>query len=136
MSQSANNWASADQSKNMTLADADRLGNQLAVNLGLQIGSKYIRTTSGETVSEKELRDNSFISPLPVNLYGQLAGGTRVEFNIADFQASLKRAASADDPITSFIQVLQRALPDINGAAQITRMPAVQQVIVDALKKL
>ena len=94
-----------------------------------------MRTTTGETVSEKELRDNSFISPLPVNLYGQLAGGTRVEFNIADFQASLRRAASADDPITSLIQLVQHALPDINGPAQITRMPAVQQVVVDALKK-
>ncbi len=135
MSQSANNWASADQSKNMTLADADRLGNQLAGNLGLQLGSKYVKTTTGEKISEKELRDNQFISPLPVNLYGELAGGTRLEFNIADFQASLKRAATADDPITSFIQLVQHFLPDTNGPSMITRMPAVQQVVVDALKK-
>jgi hypothetical protein len=135
MSQSANNWASADESKNSTLANADRLGNQLAANLGIQLGSKYVKTTTGEKISEKELRDNQFISPLPVNLYGELVGGTRVEFNIADFQATLKRAAAADDPITSFIQLVQHYLPDTNGASLITRMPAVQQIIADALKK-
>ncbi len=135
MSQSANNWASADQSKNITLADADRLGNELTANLGLQLGSKYVKTTTGEKISEKELRDNQFISPLPVNLYGELAGGTRVEFNIADFQASLKRTAAADDPITTYIELVQHFLPGTNGAFMITRMPAVQQLIADALKK-
>lgn len=136
MSQSANDWASADQSKNMTLADADRFGNQLAGSLGLQIASKYVKTTAGATISEKELRDNQFLSPLPVNLYAQLAGGTRVEFNIAEFQTTLKATASADDPINSFIQLVQHYLPSVNGASMITRMPAVQQVVVDAIKKV
>lgn len=135
MSQSANNWASADQSKNITLADADRFGNELTANLGLQLGSKYVKTTTGEKISEKELRDNQFISPLPVNLYGELAGGTRVEFNIADFQATLKRTADAGDPITSYIQLVEHFLPGAVGALMITRMPAVEQLIADALKK-
>lgn len=83
----------------------------------------------------KELRDNQFISPLPVNLYGELAGGTRVEFSFADLQANLKRAAAAEDPITSYIELVQHYLPGTNGAMMITRMPAIQQVIADALKK-
>ncbi|MGI8741063.1 MAG: hypothetical protein ACR2NN_00555 [Bryobacteraceae bacterium] len=104
-------------------------------SLGLQIVDKHVRTTSGETVSEKELRDNQFLSPLPVNLYGDLAGGSRSEFNIADFRASLKSAAGADDPITAFVQIVERALPGTSGVSMITRIPAVQHVIADALSK-
>lgn len=133
MSQSANNWASPDKSKNITLADADRLGNQLASNLGLQFGSKYVKTTTGEKISEQELRGNQFISPLPVNLYAELVGPVRGEFNIADFHNGLKRAATADDPVTALLTIMQEALPGTNGPAMLTRMPAVQQVIADAL---
>jgi hypothetical protein len=133
MIQSANNWASPDQSKNMTLADADRLGYQLAGNLGLQFGTKYVKTTTGEKVSEQELRGNQFISPLPVNLFAELVGASRNEFNIAEFRATLKHAATADDPITALLTIMQQALPGTNGPSMITRIPAVQQVIADAL---
>jgi hypothetical protein len=135
MSISALNWASPDQSKNMTLADADRLGTQLAGSLGLQLVDKHVVTTSGETISEKELRENQFLSPLPVNLFGDLAGGTRTVFNIADFRASLKTAAGADDPITAFVKVVEHALPGASGVSMITRIPAVQQFVADALSK-
>lgn len=135
MSISALNWASPDQTKNMTLADADRLGNQLAGSLGLQLVDKHVVTTTGETISEKELRDNQFLSPLPVNLYGDLAGAPRTVFNIADFRADLKSAAGADDPITALVKIVEHALPGTIGANVITRIPAVQQLIAEALGK-
>jgi hypothetical protein len=135
MNHSANNWASPDQSKNMTLADADRLGNQLAGALSLQFSTKFVRTTTGETVSEEELRGNQFISPLPVNLFAKLAGPGSNEFNIADFRASLKHAATADDPTTALLTIMQQALPLTNAPSQLTRMPAIQQLIADALSR-
>lgn len=135
MSQSANNWASPDQSKNTILADADRLGYQLASNLGLQFGTKYVKTTTGETISEQELRGNQFISPLPVNLFSELVGAPRNQFNVAEFRASLKHAATADDPITALLTIIQQALPGTNGPALLTRIPAIQQVITDALSR-
>jgi hypothetical protein len=135
MSQSANNWASPDQSKNMTLADADRLGYQLAGALALQFSTKYVKTTTGETISEQELRGNQFISPLPVHLFGKLAGAGSTDFNIAEFRASLKHAATSDDPTTGLLTIMQQALPTTNGPALLTRMPAIQQVIADALSR-
>src|ERR1700736_4001594 len=109
MNHSANNWASPDQSKNMTLAEADRLGYQLAGALALQFSTKFVKTTTGEIISEQELRDNQFISPLPVNLFAKLAGQTPNEFNIADFRASLKHAATGDDPTTALLTIVQQA---------------------------
>ena len=115
MSQSANNWASADQSKNLTLADADRLGTQLAANLGLQLGSKYVKTTTGEKISEKELRDNQFISPLPVNLYGETA--LRKHDYPAFAAQQLKERKQAGMPPFGF-QALVRADARTQEAAQ------------------
>lgn len=135
MNQSANNWASPDQSKNITLAEADRLGYQLAGALALQFSTRYVKTTTGETISEEELRGNQFISPLPVNLLGKLAGAGSTDFNIAEFRASLKHAATSDDPITALLAILRQALPATNGPVSLTRMPAIRQVIADALSR-
>jgi hypothetical protein len=137
MKQSANDWASPDPSKNMTLAEADQLNNQLAGALCLQIGSRWVQTQYGQIITDTELRQNTFIAPLPVNLYGMLAIPGCQGFNLADFRKSLRTLAEADDPTGSLVIFLQQLLPQYNGIpAMFTRIPAVQAVITAALKTI
>src|ERR1019366_5037081 len=105
MSQSANDWASPDPSKNMSLAEADQLSNQLAGGLCVQFGNRYVKTTNGNVISESELRANNYMSPLAVNLYGNLAAANVQEFNIAQFRGSLRNAAVADDPTGTLVGI-------------------------------
>ena len=137
MSQSANDWASPDPSKNMTLADLDRFRYQIAGALCIQIGTCWIRTTSNSIISESELRQNTFISPLPVNLCGTLALPGCQEFNVAGFRSELRQAASSDDPTGSLVVLLQQYLPTNNAVpAMLTRIPTVQAVIASAMKSI
>jgi hypothetical protein len=133
---SANDWASPDPSMNMVLADADRLGNELAGGLCLQFGDVYIRTTQNQIIPEAELRANPYISPLPVNLFTHLAVAGSIEINLAQFKAQLMQAATSDSPISSLIALLTPLLPQTNLAAMFTRIPAVQQVIATALAQV
>ena len=136
MSQSAHDWASPDPNKNMTIDESDQLRNQLAAGLGLQFGDRYIRTQYGQVISESELRHNQFLSPLPVNLFGHLVPASQ-EFNIAEFRSSLRTAASSDDPTGYLTGILQQTFPQMyNVTTMFTRIPAVQEVIHSALKKI
>ena len=130
------NWASPDQSKNITLAAATAFAAQLTSALGLQLTGLFVQSTSGEHVTEQELRGNQFESPLPVNLWGELAGGTRKQFNVASFIAEVKALKDADDALTALTSMIEKYLPGTNGMSYLTRMPAVQQAIADALAKL
>jgi hypothetical protein len=135
MSQSANDWASPDPTQNMSLADADKLRYAMAGALGVQFGDRYVKTTQGSIISEAELRSNQFISPLPVNLWARLAIPGSLEFNIATFRTNLRQAALADDPIGTLVGILQVLLPfDTQIDSMFTRMPAVQQLIANALR--
>ena len=136
MSQSAHDWASPDPQKNMTLAEADQLRNELAAGLGLQFGDRFIRTQYGQIIGEAELRANQYLSPLPVNLFGHLVPGGQ-EFNIAEFRTSLRAAALSDDPTGFLTGILLQTFPHMtNVTAMFTRIPAVQDVILSALKKV
>lgn len=136
MSQSANDWASTNPGQNMTLAEADQLGNQLAGALTIQFGTRFVRTQSGNIISEAELRSNNYLSPLAVNLCGYLAFYQAPEINIAEFRTSLRNAAAASDPTGTLVGVLQQALPGgMNVASMFTRIPAIQAVIATALKQ-
>lgn len=133
---SAHDWASPDPNKNMTIDEADRMRDQLAAGLGLQFGDRYVRTQYGQTISESELRHNQFLSPLPVNLFAHLVPGSQ-EFNIAEFRASLRTAALSDDPTGYLTGILQQTFPQMsNVTSMFTRIPAVQEVIQSALKKM
>jgi hypothetical protein len=130
--QSAADWASTNESKNMTLAEADHFRDQLAQTLILQFGNRYVKTSANEMISESELRHNTFISPLPVNLFGTIANST-ADVNIAEFRTALRNAAASDDPTYEFLKLLQSILPGSVTGSYLSRLPAVQQVIQDAL---
>jgi hypothetical protein len=136
MSQSANDWASPDPSQNITLADANTFRDALAASLQIQFAARYIRTTQNQIISEAELRGNSFILPLPVNLYSHLVGQNTQEINIAQFRASLRDAAMADDPTGTLCGILSQVMPQTNVPDQFTRIPAIQQVLLAALQTL
>ena len=136
MIQSANDWASPDPTQNITLADANTFSNALAGGLQVQFGDRYIRTTQNQIVTEAELRANTFILPLPVNLLAHLAAPESQEINIAAFRASLRAAASADDPTGTLCQLLSQAMPETDVPDLFTRIPAIQLVILSALQTL
>jgi hypothetical protein len=136
MIQSANDWASPDPTQNMTLAAAITFCDALAGSLQVQFASRYILTTENQIIPEAELRANPFILPLPVNLYGYLVAQDSQPLNIAQFQASLQQAALAEDPTGTLCQILGAAMPETDVPDQFTRIPAVQQVLLDALLSL
>jgi hypothetical protein len=136
MIQSANDWASPDPTQNITLADADTFGNALAGGLQVQFADIYIRTTENQIISEAELRSNTFILPLPVNLYTHLVAADSVEINVAQFRASLRAAALANDPTGTLCELLSQAMPQTDVPDQFTRIPAIQQVLLAALQTL
>jgi hypothetical protein len=136
MNPSANDWASPDPTQNITLAEADTFRDALAAGLQVQFASRYILTTQNQIISEAELRANPFILPLPVNLYGYLLGSGGQPVDIAQFRASLRQAAVAEDPTGTLCQLLAQALPDTDVPDQFTRIPAVQQVLLAALQTL
>ncbi|HLJ47756.1 MAG TPA: hypothetical protein VKU01_17185 [Bryobacteraceae bacterium] len=136
MAQSANDWASPDPSKNMTLADSDNFANALVAALQVQFGDRFIRTQYGEVISLAELRQNNFMSPLPVNLEGRLAAASAVEFNVAEFRSQLRDAAKGDDPVGDLTRILSAATPGQNVAANILRIPLFADAVRQALQKL
>ncbi len=136
MSQSAYDWASPDPSKNITLAESDTFANALVAGLQLQIVDRYVKTPYGEIISGTELRQNNYMSPLPVNLYGKLAAGGAVEFNVAEFRSQLRDAAKGDDPVGDLTKVVSAATPGLNIAANILRIPAFVDAVRQALQKL
>ena len=127
--QSANDWASTDHSKNISLADAKAFCDHTAKALLLQFGPLRVMTSAGETISESELRQNQFISPLPVNLFGSVVGGVQ-DVNIATFRTALRAAADADDPTTALLTASQ--LP----VSYLSRWPSVQAVVQEALSSI
>jgi hypothetical protein len=136
MKQTANNWASPDSSKNITLAEADQFRNQLAAALAIQFADRFVRTTTDEIISEAELRANQFISPLPVNLWGHLAGPVRAGFNVAALRASFRDAAQGDNPFGDFETIVQNALPGLDLAGFLSRIPVLQQALKTAMSQV
>jgi hypothetical protein len=136
MIQSANDWASPDPTQNMTLANAETFNYALAAAFEFGFGDMYVRTTENQIIPAAELRANSFIAPLPVNLCGLLAAAGAQEVNIAQFLASLQAAAVAGDPTGTLCQLLSQAMPGTDVPSQLTRIPAIQQVILSALQTL
>ena len=136
MAQSANDWASPDPSKNITLADADNFANALVAALQVQFSDRYVRTQFGQIISVAELRQNNYMSPLPVHLYGKLAAASAVEFNVAEFRSQLRGAAQCDDPVGELTKVLSAATPGQNIAANILRIPAFADAVRQTLQTM
>lgn len=136
MTSSANDWASPDPSKNITLAEADHFRDILVASLGLQFGYRFVLTQYGNRISETELRQNNFLSVLPVNLMGLLVPGSQ-EFNVAQLRQSIRDAASSDDPIGYLNSLLQQIFPHVISVSTLyTQIPAVRNLIASALKNI
>jgi hypothetical protein len=130
---SANDWASPDPNKNMSLAEADSFANRLTSALMLQMVGRFVKTTGGNTISEHELRHNQFLSPLPVNLYTQLASAGDAEFNIAGLRSALHDIAQSDDPVAGYIAFLRSTFPTRDPFAIVAAMPLVAEAVAGAL---
>jgi len=136
MSQSANDWASPDPTKNIILEDADHFANDLACHLGIQFYDKFVRTTSGGIVLEMDLRHNQFMSPLPVNLMGHLSMAGSVEINIAEFRSRLRAAARSEQPLQQLQVELSNAVPGLPMANVLLDVPGVQDAIKGQLARV
>ena len=126
---SANDWASPDPSKNMTLAESDRFADALAGAFAVQFADRYVMTTYGQIIPVAELRRNPFLSPLPVHLQARLACGNSAEINIAQFRSALREAAAGDDPVGDLVDVLSAAMPRTDIAALLLRAPALTEAV-------
>jgi len=132
----ANDWASADPTQNLTLAEADQLRDRLAAALAVQFGSTFVQTTSGDTVSEDELRRNNPMPAAPVNLWGALAGVAAVPQNLAELRAALRAAARGNNPVGDLENVLIQALPKSDAQAMVLRAPAIQAAVQTAIAQI
>ena len=134
---SANDWANPDSSKNMTLDDAVRLDNEITGAFTVQIVEKYVRTTGGNIISERELRDNQFISPLPVNMCGKLSyDPSAPEINLCDLRNEIQSFLSTEDPVYYFRAFLEQMIPNTDINYMFSRIPAVQQLLIAALGRI
>ena len=117
-------WASSDPTQNITLAEADQFKNQLASSLSVQFADRFVKTSTGEVISETELRRN----PLPaaaINLWGTLAGTGAAQVNIAQMRSAIRAAGKGHNPAGDLENILHQALPKSDVASMMLRIPAV-----------
>ena len=119
----ANDWASSDPTQNITLADADQFKNQLASAIAVQFADRFVKTASGEIISEAELRRNP-LPAAPVNLWGTLAGVGSAQLNVAQMRTSVRAAAQSNNPAGGLQTILQQAFPKTDPSSIIMRLPA------------
>jgi hypothetical protein len=135
MNPAANDWASSDPTQNITLADADQFKNQLAASIAVQFADRFAKTTSGEIVSEAELRRNP-LPAAPVNLWGTLAGVGAVPLNVAQMRTAVRGAAQSNNPAGELHNILQQALPKSDVSMMLLRLPSVMVVIGTAIAQI
>ncbi len=131
----ANDWASSDPTQNITLADADQFKNQLASAIAVQFADRFVKTASGEIVSEAELRRNP-LPAAPVNLWGTLAGVGSAQLNVAQLRSSVRAAAQSNNPSGGLQTILQQAFPKTDPSSIIMRLPGVIVAIGTALAQI
>jgi hypothetical protein len=129
----ANDWASSDPTQNLTLAEADQFQNGLAAALAVQFGDRFVKTTNGETVSETELRRNNPLPAAAVNLWGTLAGVAPEPLNLAEMRASIRSAATGNNPVGDLENLLRQGLPKSDIQSIVLRAPAIQAAVRNAI---
>jgi hypothetical protein len=130
-----NDWASSDPTQNITLADADQFKNQLAAALVVQFADRFAKTTSGEIISETELRRNP-LPAAPVNLWGTLAGVGAAPLNIAQMRTAVRSAAQSNNPAGDLQNILHQALPKTDVSTMLLRVPAVAVALGTAIAQI
>lgn len=132
MNPAGNDWTAPNAAQNISLAEADQFRDRLAGALAVAFGDRFVKTTSGAVVTESDLRQNA--SPAqPVNLWGTLADAAPAEVNVAELRASLRAAASGDNPVGDLENALKQALPKSDIQALILRAPAIQSAVRSAI---
>lgn len=130
-----NDWASSDATQNITLADADHFKNQLAAALAVQFADLFAKTTSGDIISEAELRRNP-LPAAPVNLWGTLAGVGAAPVNIAQMRAAVRAAAQSANPSGDIQNILHQALPKSDVSTMLLKVPAVAVALGAAIAQI
>ena len=132
MNPAANDWTAPNGAQNISLAEADQFRDRLAAALALEFGGRFVKTTSGGVVTESDLRQNA--SPAqPVNLWGTLADVAPAEVNVAELRASVRAAATGDNPVGDLENALRQALPKSDIQAMILRVPSIQSAVRSAI---
>ena len=111
MNPAANDFAAPIAAQNISLADADQFRDRLAGALTLEFGSRFVTTTTGGIVTESDVRQSRSTAQ-PVNVWGTLADPAPAEINVAQLRASIRAAASGDDPVGDIENVLKQAPQD------------------------
>jgi hypothetical protein len=135
MNPAANDWASSDPTQNITLANADQFKNQLAAAIAVQFAERFVKTSSGEIVSEAELQRSS-LPAAPLNLWGTLVGVGSAQLNVAQLRTSFRAAAQSNNPSGELQTILQQAFPKSDPSSIIMRLPGVLVAIGAALAQI
>jgi len=128
-------WASADPTQNITLAEADQFKNQIASALSVQFADRFVKTATGEVIGETEIRRN----PLPgaaINLWGTLAGAGAAAMNIAQMRTAIRAAGKGHNPAGDLENILHQALPKSDVATMMLRIPAVGAAIGSVMSQI
>src|SRR5271166_2707315 len=98
MNPAANDYSAPNAAQNISLTEADQFRDRLAGALAVEFGNRYVKTTTGAIVTEADVRQNASLAQ-PVNLWGTLADAAPAEMNVAELLASIRAAASGDNPV-------------------------------------
>ena len=135
MNPATNDWASSDPTQNITWAEADQFKNELAAVLAVEFADRFVKTQSGETIDETELRRNPFPAA-PMNLWGTLAGPGGVPMNVAQLRAGIRTAAKSTNPAGELEDLLHRAFPKADVPGIILKFPVVARCVGTALAQI
>ena len=133
MNPTNDDWASADPTQNITLGDADQFRNALAAALTIQFSQMYVKTSSGDTISESDLRGNNPVPAAAINLWGTLADPSPAPVNIAELRSAIRMAAQRGNPVGDLEDILRQSLPRTDVGALILRVPAIQTALGTAI---
>jgi len=136
MNPTTNDWASADPTQNITLGDADQFRNGLASALAIQFADTFVKTSSGDTISETEMRRNNPVPGAAMNLWGTLADASPSAVNIAEMRTAIRSAAQRDNPVGDLENILRQALPRTDVQDTILRAPAIQAAVRSAISSI
>jgi hypothetical protein len=132
MNPTANDYTAPNPAQNISLADADQFRDRLAGALTLEFGNRFVKTMTGAAITESDVRQNASLAQ-PVNLWGTLADAAPAEVNVAQLRASIRAAASGDNPVGDIENVLKQALPATDVQSILLRVPAIQSAVRSAI---
>jgi hypothetical protein len=132
MNPAGNDYSASNATLNISLTEADQFSDRLAGALALEFGNRYVKTTTGAVVTEADVRLSASLVQ-PVNLWATLADPAAAEFNVAEWRALVRAAASGDNPVGDLENALKQVLPRSDVQSILLRPVPIQSAVRSAI---